>query len=61
MYPEQEDLLDVDLSDVLTCVNVTTATGRTYSKRKGDAGSQCCSKSKIDVTVNRSNVNMVVI
>ena len=26
-YPEQEDHLDVDLSDVLTSVNATTATG----------------------------------
>ena len=31
VYPEQEDVLDVDLSDVLTSVNATTATGRTYS------------------------------
>ena len=30
MYLEQEDLLDVDLSDVLTSVNMTTATGRIY-------------------------------
>ena len=30
VYPEQEDLLDLDLSDVLTSVNATTATGRTY-------------------------------
>ena len=27
VYPEQEDMLDVDLSDVLTCVTATTATG----------------------------------
>ena len=48
VLPEQEDLLDIDLSDVLTCVNATTATGRTYTlSRKGDAGSQCCSKSKV--------------
>ena len=31
VFPEQEDLLDIDLSDVLTCVNATTATGRTYT------------------------------
>ena len=31
VYPEQEDHLDVDLSDVLTSVNATTATGRRYS------------------------------
>eukprot|EP00731_Ephydatia_muelleri_P037493 Em0486g3a len=31
VFPEQEDLLDTDLSDVLTCVNATTATGRTYT------------------------------
>ena len=31
VFPEQEDLLDIDLSDVLSCVNATTATGRTYT------------------------------
>eukprot|EP00731_Ephydatia_muelleri_P023095 Em0015g678a len=29
VYPEQEDMLDVDLSDVLTCVTAITATGST--------------------------------
>eukprot|EP00731_Ephydatia_muelleri_P038331 Em0723g2a len=38
VFPEQEDLLDIDLSDVLTCVNATTATGSNiYSEQKGDA------------------------
>lgn len=31
VYPEQEDVMDVDLSDILTSVNATTATGRRYS------------------------------
>ena len=50
----------LDLSDVLTSVNVTTATGRTYiySKQKGDAGSQCCSKSKTYINCKQCHVNV---
>ena len=30
VYPDHEDVLDIDPSDILTHVNPTTATGRTY-------------------------------
>ena len=50
VYPEQEDLLDVDLSDVLTCVNATTVTGRTYTpSRKEMQEASAALRSKIYV------------
>ena len=59
VYPEQEYLLDVDLSDVLTSVNETTATGRTYTlsrKEMQEASAALSSKTYVnckqcDVTV----------
>ena len=41
VYPEQEDMLDVDVSDVLTCVTAITATGRTYKVGKREIQEAC--------------------
>lgn len=34
VYPEQEDIMVVDPSDILTTANPTTVTGRTYTLTK---------------------------
>ena len=53
-------MYSVDLSDVLNSVNATTATGgNIFTNQKGDAGSQCCFKSKIYVNCTQGDVNMV--
>ena len=51
VYPEQEDHLDVDLSDVLTSVN---ATGRRYSlSRKEMQEASAALRARFMSTVNR--------
>ena len=43
VFPDQEDVMDIDSSDILTDVNPITATGRTYTLSKTDTRSQLCS------------------
>ena len=41
-FPEPPDMLDVDMSDIVSQVNPTTATGRTYTLTKQEMTEATC-------------------
>ena len=42
VFPDQEDVMDIDPSDILTHVNPITATGKTYTLRKTEIQDANC-------------------